>query len=195
MKIAIFGGSFDPIHIAHKAIVKRALEELEIDKLIIVPTYLNPFKSSFYLEPKVRFELLKKVFEKVEKVEISDYEINQEKLSYSFNTVNYLKDLYKASKIYFILGQDNVENLDKWYKIEELKKMVEFVIATRSGYKSDKLKDFKTLNIDIDVSSTLLRTQIDTKYIPKEIKEDILNLDKGKRIEYKIRRYKNNIKR
>ncbi|MCG3718750.1 nicotinate (nicotinamide) nucleotide adenylyltransferase, partial [Aliarcobacter butzleri] len=124
MKIAIFGGSFDPIHIAHKAIVKRALEELEIDKLIIVPTYLNPFKSNFYLEPKVRFELLKKVFEKVEKVEISDYEINQEKLSYSFNTVNYLKDLYKASKIYFILGQDNVENLDKWYKIEELKKMV-----------------------------------------------------------------------
>ncbi|MCG3652632.1 nicotinate (nicotinamide) nucleotide adenylyltransferase [Aliarcobacter butzleri] len=181
MEIAIFGGSFDPIHIAHKAIVKRALEELEIDKLIIVPTYLNPFKSSFYLEPKVRFELLKKVFEKVEKVEISDYEINQEKLSYSFNTVNYLKDLYKASKIYFILGQDNVENLDKWYKIEELKKMVEFVIATRSGYKSDKLKDFKTLNIDIDVSSTLLRTQIDTKYIPKEIKEDILNLDKGKK--------------
>ena len=59
--------------------------------------------------------------------------------------------------------------------------MVEFVIATRSGYKSDKLKDFKTLNIDIDVSSTLLRTQIDTKYIPKEIKEDILNLDKGKK--------------
>ena len=75
MKIAIFGGSFDPIHIAHKAIVKRALEELEIDKLIIVPTYLNPFKSNFYLEPKVRFELLKKVFEKVESFSLTEINI------------------------------------------------------------------------------------------------------------------------
>ncbi|MBD3829662.1 MAG: adenylyltransferase/cytidyltransferase family protein, partial [Arcobacter sp.] len=48
MRIAIFGGSFDPIHIAHVAIVETALKQLDIDKLIIVPTYLNPFKNSFY---------------------------------------------------------------------------------------------------------------------------------------------------
>lgn len=180
MKIAIFGGSFDPVHIAHKAIVEVALKELEIDKLIVVPTYLNPFKSNFYLEPKVRFELLKKVFTDFKKVEVSDYEINQKKLSYSFDTVTYLKNLYKPSKIYFILGEDNIENLDKWYKIEELKKMVEFVVARRSGYKSNRLENFKTLDINIDVSSTSLRTQIDAYYIPKEIKEDILNLDRGK---------------
>ena len=52
MKIAIFGGSFDPIHIAHKKIVETALKELDIDKLIIVPTYLNPFKKDFLFEPK-----------------------------------------------------------------------------------------------------------------------------------------------
>lgn len=50
MKIAIFGGSFDPIHIAHKKIVETALKELDIDKLIIVPTYLNPFKKDFLFE-------------------------------------------------------------------------------------------------------------------------------------------------
>ena len=62
MRIAIFGGSFDPLHIAHVAIVNDSLKKLDIDKLIIVPTYLNPFKNSFYLDPKSRFELLKKVF-------------------------------------------------------------------------------------------------------------------------------------
>lgn len=180
MKIAIFGGSFDPVHIAHKAIVKSAIESLEIDKLIIVPTFLNPFKSSFYLEPKVRFELLKKVFANFLKVEISDYEIEQKKPSYSIDTVNYLKDLYKATKIYFILGEDNIENLDKWYKIDELKKIVEFVIARRSGYKSKNIENFKTLDIDIDISSTNLRTKIDLNYIPKSIKEDILTLSEGK---------------
>ena len=100
MRIAIFGGSFDPLHLAHVAIVQNALNKLDIDKLIVVPTYLNPFKSSFYLDPQTRFELLKKVFIKFEQVEVSNYEINQLAPSYSINTVNYLKDLYNPSKIY-----------------------------------------------------------------------------------------------
>lgn len=176
MRIAIFGGSFDPLHIAHVAIVKNALEKLNIDKIIIVPTYLNPFKNSFYLNPVTRFELLKKVFHKFDNVLISDYEINQQKSSYSFNTVNYLKNLYNPSKIYLIIGEDNVEDLNKWYKYDELKELVEFVVASRSGFKSKKANEFKSLDIDINISSTQLRTKIDLNYIPIEIKDDILNL-------------------
>ncbi|MGD9624548.1 MAG: nicotinate (nicotinamide) nucleotide adenylyltransferase [Arcobacter sp.] len=180
MRIAIFGGSFDPIHIAHVAIVETALKQLDIDKLIIVPTYLNPFKNSFYFEPQTRFELLKKVFHKFEKVEISDYEINQEKVCYSFDTVSYLKNLYQTSKIYFILGEDNLESLNKWYKIEDLKKITEFVVVTRKGFESNEAKKFKILDVNINISSSSLREQIDIKYIPSEIKNDILNLTKGK---------------
>lgn len=179
MRIAIFGGSFDPVHIAHVAIVEAALENLNIDKLIIVPTYLNPFKNSFYLKPEIRFELLTKVFQKFKKVEISNYEINQKKVSYTVDTVNYLNSLYQPTKIYFILGEDNIENLDKWYKINDLKKMVEFVVATRKGFESNKAKEFKILDININISSTLLREHIDMNYVPIEIKDDILNLKKG----------------
>jgi len=179
VRIAIFGGSFDPLHIAHVAIVEAALENLNIDKLIIVPTYLNPFKNSFYLKPEIRFELLTKVFQKFKKVEISNYEINQKKVSYTVDTVNYLNSLYQPTKIYFILGEDNIENLDKWYKINDLKKMVEFVVATRKGFESNKAKEFKILDINIDISSTLLREHIDMNYVPIEIKDDILNLKKG----------------
>ena len=70
MRIAIFGGSFDPLHIAHVAIVHSALNKLDIDKLIVVPTYLNPFKNSFYLDPATRLILLQKVFNKIKNVEI-----------------------------------------------------------------------------------------------------------------------------
>ena len=181
MRIAIFGGSFDPIHIAHVAIVKEVLKKLDIEKVIVVPTYLNPFKSSFYLNPKTRFKLLKKVFKEFEKVEICDYEINQEKTSYSIDTVNYLKNLYNPSKIYLIIGEDNLETLDKWYEIDKLKELVEFVVATRKSFESKKAKEFKNLDIDINISSSLLRDKVNLNYIPKEIKDDILNLqEKGK---------------
>jgi nicotinate-nucleotide adenylyltransferase len=178
VRIAIFGGSFDPIHVAHVAIVESALDKLDIDKLIIVPTYLNPFKNSFNLNPETRFELLKKVFHKFKNVEISDYEINQQKTSYSFNTVNYLKNLYKPSKIYLIIGEDNINDLDKWYKYDELKKLVEFVVASRTGFETKKANEFKSLDININISSTELRDKINLNYIPIEIKDDILNLKK-----------------
>ena len=178
MRIAIFGGSFDPLHLAHVAIVQSALNELDIDKLIVVPTYLNPFKSSFYLDPQTRYELLKKVFIKFEKVEVSNYEINQLAPSYSVNTVNYLKNLYKPSKIYLIIGEDNINDLDKWYKYDELKKLVEFVVASRTGFETKKANEFKSLDININISSTELRDKINLNYIPIEIKDDILNLKK-----------------
>ena len=178
MRIAIFGGSFDPIHVAHVTVVEEALKKLNIDLLIVIPTYLNPFNSSFYLNPETRFELLKKVFKEFEKVQVCDYEINQQKTSYSIDTVNYLKNLYNPSKIYLIICEDNLKNLDKWHEIDKLKELVEFVIASRKGFESKKAKEFKNLDVDIDISSSSLRDKINFDYIPKEIKDDILNLKK-----------------
>jgi len=175
VQVAIFGGSFDPVHTAHESIVYEAINSLDIDKIIIVPTYLNPFKSSFHLEPKTRFNLLKKVFKNNSKIDICDYEIKQNRSVYSFETVNYLKNLYKPSKIFIIIGADNVKDLDKWYKIEELKNIAQFVIATREGYKFDNTS-FLTLDVNVDISSTILRNELNLDFIPIQIKEDILNL-------------------
>ena len=94
--------------------------------------------------------------------------------------MNYLNNLYKPTKIYFILGDDNIKNLDKWHRIEELKNLVEFVVASRKGFESIEAEKFKRLSINIDISSTNLRTNMDFKYIPTEIKKDIINLKKGK---------------
>jgi len=180
VQLAIFGGSFDPIHIAHEAIVNKALNSLEIDKIIVVPTYLNPFKSSFHYEPNIRFNLLKKVFNNNPKIEICDYEINQNRPVYSIETVNYLKNLYKPSKIFIIIGEDNIKDLNKWNNINELKELAQFVVFKRLGFENDKLNDFKTLDLNIDISSTQLREKVDLSYIPEQIKEDILELQQTK---------------
>ena len=182
MKIAIFGGSFDPVHIGHKIIVKEALKVLNIDKLIIVPTYLNPLKKDFLFAPKTRFELLKKVFKDNSKVEISDFEINQKKLSYTYETIRYIKTLYNPSKIYFIIGEDNLKSLHKWHNIDELKNNLEFVVAKRKGYNLLS-EEFKTLDVDVDISSTKLREKLDLKFIPKVIWQDLINLQKKEKFE------------
>ncbi|WP_083657057.1 nicotinate (nicotinamide) nucleotide adenylyltransferase [Poseidonibacter parvus] len=181
MRLAVFGGSFDPVHIAHEAIVNEALKELNIDKLIVVPTYLNPFKNSFNYEPNIREQLLRKVFSKTSKVEICDYEVKQKRAVYSIETIKYLKNLYKPSKIYLIIGADNVKDLNKWQGIEELKSLVDFVVASRSGFIDNNFTKFKNLKVDIDISSTKLRDKIDLNFIPIQIKEDIINLQRNKK--------------
>lgn len=178
MQLAVFGGSFDPVHIAHEAIVNEALKELNIDKLVVVPTYLNPFKNSFHLEPSLRKKLLKKVFLNNPKVDICDYEIKQNRAVYSIETIKYLKNLYNPSKIYLIIGADNIKDLNKWKSINELKSLVNFVVASRDGFIHNDFIKFKNLSIDINISSTSLRDKIDLNFIPKQIKEDIINLQR-----------------
>ncbi|RXJ85209.1 nicotinate (nicotinamide) nucleotide adenylyltransferase [Arcobacter sp. CECT 8985] len=181
MRIAVFGGSFDPPHIAHEKIVNIALEQLDIDKIFIVPTYLNPFKDDFHLKPEKRFSLLTRLFKDNKKVIISDYEINQKRKVPSFETIQFLKHRYNISKIYFIIGTDNYSNLNKWYKYEELKNEVEFVIAKRIGFLNENLDKIKTLDVDIDISSTHLRNSINLEFISDKIKDDVKSLYKIKK--------------
>lgn len=155
MNIAVFGGSFDPPHLGHKVIIKEALKSLDIDKLFVVPTYLNPFKSEFLLTPKVRFERMKNLTKEMKKVEVVDYEVKQEKKSPTIQTIGYFKSKYKLDTIYLIIGADNLQSLREWEKIDELKKMVTFVVASRSGIEIPS--EFISLNIESKVSSTDIR--------------------------------------
>lgn len=175
MNIAIFGGSFDPPHIGHEKIVYESLNVLDIDKLIVMPTYLNPFKKSFKIDPKDRLSLVNELFNHLEKVEVSSYEIEQNRAVYAIETVEYLKGLYNPNKIYLIIGADNLEKLHLWHKFDRLNDLVEFVIFKREGFKvKDKYKVLDSVNVDI--SSTNLRGELDIKFIPKKIKEKVRNI-------------------
>jgi nicotinate-nucleotide adenylyltransferase len=147
LKIAIFGGSFDPPHTGHEAIVREALKSLDMDRLFIVPTYLNPFKKSFFLDETMRFKLLQKLFKSEKKVEICDYEIVQKRAVYTIETVKFLQQQTQCSTIYLIIGEDNLQKLPA----------VEFI----------------KLPINIDVSSTDIRENGYLSHIPEKIKCDL----------------------
>ena len=182
MQIAIFGGSFDPPHIGHKAITKKIMKKLDIDLLIIVPAYLNPLKVKSFLDAKTRYKLLKKLFSKKEKIEVSDYEINQEKAVYSLETIKYMIKKYKPTKVYLVVGADNYKSFHLWNNYEEIKKLVNLVVVTRDGFKYENKDDIKRLKVNIKISSTELRNTFNLNYIPKKIRKDVQEIwhKKGK---------------
>ncbi|MBZ7987513.1 nicotinate (nicotinamide) nucleotide adenylyltransferase [Campylobacter canadensis] len=168
--IAIFGGSFDPIHLGHEEVIKEILK-LDVKKLFIVPTFINPFKKSFYASPNQRIKWLKMVLLEDERIVISDYEIKQNRPVPSIDTVKYFSKCFQDEKILFIIGADHLKTLHKWHEYEKLKTMVEFVIAKRDNIKIPS--EFKTLNVNVDISSSFIRNNLDLSKVNDKIKEDV----------------------
>ncbi len=169
MKCAIFGGSFDPVHSGHIEVAKKALENLDIDRLIIMPNFLNPLKNRFSAPPKLRIKWLKKVFEDYPEIEISQWETDQNRPVYSIETVRHFRPEY------FIIGSDNLKTLEKWKNIDEILKLTKFVVATRGEVDKKLLKKYnitKILHTDIPVSSTEIR-EGEFRLIPEKIEKEI----------------------
>ncbi len=177
MNIAVFGGSFDPPHIGHEKVVKEALESLHIDKLFVVPTYLSPFKKEFFAPSFTRLAWLKKLFT-CKKVEVLDFESRQKQAIPTIQTIEYLKSIYDLDKIYLIIGSDNLASLREWHRYSELREMVEFVIASRD--ETILPKELKRLSINAKISSSKLRSDMDTSFISHKIVDEVIEFYKDK---------------
>lgn len=174
MNIAIFGGSFDPVHIGHEKIISSLSQLSYIHKIIVVPTFLNPFKKKYHLHPRDRFEILEQMYENNKQIEISNFEILQGEATPSIITVEHFKKLYKPKKIFLVIGSDNLQSLHRWDNFEKLQELVEFIVINRDGYEvKNDIIQFKTINMNINVSSSALRKKFDLHYIPKKIQEKV----------------------
>ena len=172
--IALFGGSFDPPHLAHEQLVRLALHLNGVEKVIVMPTYLNPFKSHSHAPSALRLQWLKSIFSLDTNVEVSDFEVNLKRKVPTIETVKFLLQSYK--KIYLIIGADNLKSLKQWQNYEELKSLVTFVVASRDGIAIPH--DFMQLKIDEDVSSTQLRNKIDRAKLNPVCADEIINFYK-----------------
>lgn len=168
-KIALFGGSFDPPHVGHVAVVEKALQQLDIEKLFIVPAYLNPFKSHAHAPAALRLDWLKRIFADHHDVEISDFEIMKNRAVPSIETVTHF--LQGGTGIYLIIGADNLASLKQWHRFNELDALVKWVIATRGDVEIPP--HFIKLDISEPVSSTQLRERMEHHALPASVAEEI----------------------
>ena len=174
--IALFGGSFDPPHIAHETVVREALKIKDVDKVVVMPTFLNPFKSHSHAPSSLRIKWLKAIFKEFEDVEVNSFEVDSGRKVSSIASVRYLLKRYK--KIYLIIGADNLKSLHLWDRYDELKTLVTFVVATR-----DEIivpEKFLTLKVEENISSTKLRDGIDSSMLPKVCAKEIIKFYKEK---------------
>lgn len=170
MKLALYGGSFDPPHAGHVAVVQEALRILPIDRLIIVPASRNPFKSSVAADGAVRFEWLKEIFSPFEKVVISDFEIAHNRSVYTIETVKHFAPL--CDELYLIIGADNLEKLSHWHNYDELNAMVHWVVAARDGIPIPP--NMSRLTIHVPISSTDFRSSNTALGLKPEIEKKII---------------------
>ena len=170
MNVALFGGSFDPPHNGHLSIIKAALEQLDIDKLIVIPAYLNPFKTSSFAPAPLRLQWLKQIVND-SRVEISDFEVKQKRAVASIESVRNFKK--GVDTLYFIIGADNLASLSSWYAYEELNKTVIWVVAPRDNIFIDKA--YKCLHVSEPISSTEVREKPKSEDLPKEIAPSVIN--------------------
>ncbi|WP_456452665.1 nicotinate (nicotinamide) nucleotide adenylyltransferase [Hydrogenimonas sp.] len=168
-KAAIFGGSFDPPHLGHLQIMKEALKRLDIDKLIVVPAYISPFKKGHAAPPEKRLEWLKKITAFDPRIEVSDYEIKKGGPSYTIDTVEHFAPFFDT--IYLIVGADNLAGLKKWHRFDELDKKVRWVVATRND--TPVPEGYRRLEVTVPVSSTELRDRPDPAWIPEPIRDEV----------------------
>lgn len=170
MNVALFGGSFDPPHNGHLDIINTALKTLDIDKLIVIPAYLNPFKTESTAPAELRLKWLKMAIDDP-RVEVSDFEVKQRRPVPSIESVRHFKK--ESDRLYFIIGADNLKSLSSWHAFEELNSLVTWIVATRDAIAVDD--DFLALHVNAPVSSTKIRQKPKIEDLPEKIATSVIN--------------------
>lgn len=166
IKIGILGGTFDPPHKGHLHISKYAIRKLKLNKLIWIVTKKNPFKKKPILSINKRIKLSKKIINN-KKISVQ-YLDDVVKSSKTFNVLNYIKSRNKNSKLYLLIGADNLVKFHKWNNWKNIPKLASIAIFPRQKYSMKSFNPivYKKLNKrnfiyikmkKINISSTLIR--------------------------------------
>ena len=200
MRIAIFGGTFNPVHLEHKNMVVSAIKELSLDKVIIIPTFLSPHKTLAPASASDRLNMLRLAFSDVKNVEVSDYEINKGGTSYSYITAEHFRALYPEAEMFFLVGDDMLVDFKTWKNPERILKACNLAVFGREGEAADYSLEEKYFKEKFDkafiklpfkgkiISSTKIRVYLSLGLNPdgliKEVAEYIKDKDVYPKSEY-----------
>ena len=172
MRIGVFVGSFDPIHIGHIKVMDYLIDNNYLDKIIILPT-LNYWKKQNITNVDKRVEMIKKI--KRDYIIIDN--INN-KYAYTYQILESLHNIYKKDEIYLIISADNIIDFHKWVNVESILNNNKVIVLNRNNIDINKYVD-KFIEKDkfiviedfpfIDISSTELRNKINKDYLDEEV--------------------------
>jgi nicotinate-nucleotide adenylyltransferase len=158
-RVGLFGGSFDPIHIGHLILAREAREQLGLDRVIFIPAAISPHKLDREPAPAhARLEMVRAAVEGEPGFEVDDSEIQRDGPSYTIHTIRHFRERRPSDELFYFIGADNLPSLDTWREIEELRKLVQFVVLERES--GGGPCEFPRVYRQIDVSSTEVRNRV-----------------------------------
>ena len=166
-KIGILGGTFDPAHIGHIKISKEAKKKIHLNKVFWVITKKNPFKKKSFFSLKKRINYAKKINVNNKFIKIYFFE-DKIKSNKTIDLMKFLKNRYKKTEFFFIMGADNLINFHKWKKWKKIPEIAKIIVFNRTNYsikarksiaaKKLEKKDLKYINNKtVDISSSLIK--------------------------------------
>ena len=166
-KIGVLGGTFDPPHIGHLHISKIAIKKFKLNKLIWIVTEKNPLKHKSHLNIEERIKLSKKITSKERKIFVWFLD-NKIKSNNTFNLLNYIKKRSQKTKLFFLIGSDNLIKFHTWKKWKKIPDLAKIVVFARQNYgikalnsvAVKKLKKTDLIYINskkMNISSSLIR--------------------------------------
>jgi len=165
LKIGIFGGSFNPVHLGHLLVAQAAMEELGLDRLFFVPAEHSPFKPENHaVAGPIRAQMLRLALAGRTHYEVDDQEIRRGGVSYTIDTLRDYTKRFPGAQLFYLLGADNIPKLSQWNNSNELAALAEFVAIPRPGeaeagfpkpFRGRTLKGFPT-----GISSSQVRDRV-----------------------------------
>ena len=134
MKLGIYGGSFDPVHLGHLLVAQAAMEELRLDRLFFVPAAQSPFKPlNQPASGPLRLRLLRLALAGQSHYEVDDQEVRRGGISYTVDTLRGYATRFPGASLFYLIGADNAAKLNEWREPAVLAQLAEFVVVPRPG--------------------------------------------------------------
>ena len=165
------GGVFNPVHIGHLVCAEEAVSQFKLDEVIFMPTGIAPHKQSGAAGPEMRYEMAVLATESNPRFEVSRYEVDQNQVCYTVDTLRHFREEYPAGELFFITGTDAIAEILAWKEPAAIVELATIIAAHRPGYTITEMpaetREFLeqsgvlTMEIPcIDVSSSLIRERV-----------------------------------
>lgn len=206
-KIGLFGGTFNPIHIGHIKLAENVYKAFGLNELIFIPSKIPPHKNLSCTQAKDRYIMVKKAVESLGcRFNVSDYEISQKSVSYTYKTLLHYRSLYEGDQLFFIAGSDIFATIETWNNWEELFQLTNFIVVNRKEMPFsmmftkipakllriirhiDTFEGFKAGRIilhtmkEVDISSTKIRENFKRKKFDAFLTKEVSNYIENKKL-------------
>ncbi len=187
-KVALFGGTFDPVHMGHAACVQHLVEKMDFSKVVLIPTSQNPLKVDRVPASKEdRLKMIELALSDYKnEITVDEYEVMQQSPAFSYETLKRYQENYAPEELFLVMGLDTFSEIDQWKNFTEILKMTNLLVVSRPPYrrpfgiedlpeglkehvhsydrgfallKSGRTIEFVTIKTE-DISSTLVRKKL-----------------------------------